>query len=107
MRTLVTPLLVLTLLLATASVAMATDQEKFLNLLGKYAVSGLGMPSKLEAKTPCYCTPGSVAPAYVAGFLVHYPVGGYEYVNCYVPQFAADGSLLGTQYCNSFAVIGK
>jgi hypothetical protein len=106
MRTAI-PLLALTALLATATLASATDQEKFLNFLGKYAVSGLGMPTKLEAKTPCYCTPGSVAPAGVAGYLVHYPVPPYEYVNCYVPIFAADGSLQGTQYCNTFAVIGK
>ena len=107
MRT-ATPLLALTLLLVTATLAAAgTDQDKFQSLLGKYAVSGLGMPTKLEAKTPCYCTPGSVAPAYAAGYLVHYPVGQYEYVNCYVPTFAADGSFQGSQYCNTFAVIGK
>ncbi len=106
MRTYVTAFLMFGLI-TTASVAMATDKEKFESLIGKYAVSGLGMPTKLDAKTPCYCTPGSVAPAYAAGYLVHYPVGNYEYINCYVPQFKPDGSFDGSSYCNSFAVIGK
>jgi hypothetical protein len=106
MRTLVTAFLMLGLI-TTASVATATDKQKFESLIGKYAVSGLGMPTKLKAKTPCYCTPGSVAPAYAAGYLVHYPVGSYVFVNCYVPQFKPDGSFDSSQYCNSFTVIAK
>ena len=108
MRTIATPLLALTLVLATATLATAgSERDKFQSLIGKYATSGLGMPSKIEAKTPCYCTPGSVPPAYAAGYLVHYPAGQYEFMNCWVPTFNPDGSLQGNQFCNSFAVIAK
>jgi hypothetical protein len=107
MRRTVTGLLTLALLATSWSIAGASDQDKFNSLLGKYAVSGLGIPTKFDGKTPCYCLPGAVAPAYAAGYLVTYPVGQYTYVNCYVPLFNPDGSLMGTQYCNTWAPIGK
>jgi hypothetical protein len=106
MRRTVIGLLAVALLATTPSFA-GTDQDKFGSFLGKYAVSGLGMPTKFEGKTPCYCLPGSVAPAYAAGYVVQYPVGQYTYLNCYVPLFNADGSLAGTQYCNTWAPVGK
>jgi hypothetical protein len=97
-------------LVLSASPAFA-NQAKFQGMLRKYAVDLDSVPtlaaSLARAKTPCLCL--DVSFRHEMGYLVsHFDGGSSRYeAGCYLPAFAADGTLATVFTCSSFAALGR
>src|SRR5262249_10504597 len=75
----------------------ATAKETFDKLIAKFAPDLTGLEQNFKPKVGCGCVSNQLP-----GFVV---LDGVGHVNCGLPQFKPDGSLLGVFLCNGDFIV--
>jgi hypothetical protein len=104
MLTRILTLAIATFVLVVTAHAAGTiiSRDDFVKLVSKYAPTSTPDLAATKAKVPCVCAADDRA-----GIVAHVVNANQVDIHCWIPTFAADGTLQSAQSCKPFEVIAK